>query len=120
MRERVEATVRAYFDALDRFDVEATLACFAPGAELRCMSDERVARGEEELRAFFHGVVDGSEEMLHAVTNVVVEPDGRRAATEQDYDDRRSNGNHYAEKTCNFFDFDAEARITAVRFWRGG
>lgn len=112
------AAVRAYFAAMDALDVEATVALFALGGELECVTDGRHPRGHDELRAFFHGVVDGSLGMDHPVTWIAVDPVRRTVATVQDYHDVRENGAVYDERTCNVFTFAADGRIARIRFWR--
>lgn len=115
----LEAGVHAYFAALDALDVEATVALFVPDGELLCVTDGRNPRGHDELRAFFHGVVDGSRGMEHPVSWQAIDPARRAAATIQDYHDVRDTGAVYAERTCNFFAFAEDGRIERLRFWRG-
>ena len=120
LREGIAAAVGRYFEALDRLDVDATVACFAADGELECVSDGRRARGDAELREFLHGVVDGSHGMVHEVTTLVVDPETRTAAAEQHYRDERADGRVYDERTVNLFELDDECRLVRVRFWRGG
>ena len=116
----IERRINEYFEAVDRLEIDPILDCFTVDAELTCVSDGRHARGHDELRTFFNGVIDGSLEMKHAITNLLVDAERGRAATEQDYHDRRSNGLVYDERTCNFFEFDESGKITRLRFWREG
>ena len=115
----LRAAVDGYFAALAALDVEATVALFAPGATLECVTDGRSPRGHEELRAFFHGVVDGSRGMVHPVVWIAVDEAAGSVATVQEYRDERDTGAVYEERTCNVFGFDGEGRITRLRFWRG-
>ena len=115
----LRAAVDGYFAALDTLDVEATVALFAPGATLECVTDGRNPRGHDELRAFFHGVVDGSRGMVHPVVWIAVDGEAGSVATVQEYRDEPDSGAVYEERTCNVFGFDGEGRITRLRFWRG-
>lgn len=115
----LRAAVDGYFAALDALDVEATVALFAPGATLECVTDGRNPRGHDELRAFFHGVVDGSRGMVHPVVWIAVDGEAGSVATVQEYRDERDSGAVYEERTCNVFGFDGEGRITRLCFWRG-
>ncbi len=115
----LRTAVDAYFAALDALDVEATVALFAPGATLECVTDGRNPRGHDELRAFFHGVVDGSRGMVHPIVWIAVDGEAGSVATVQEYRDERDSGAVYEERTCNVFAFDEEGRITRLRFWRG-
>ena len=115
----LRTAVDAYFAALDALDVEATVALFAPGATLECVTDGRNPRGHDELRAFFHGVVDGSRGMVHPIVWIAVDGEAGSVATVQEYRDERDTGAVYEERTCNVFAFDEEGRITRLRFWRG-
>lgn len=129
MRAELQAAVDAYFVALDALDVEGVVALFAPGGTLECVTDGRAPRGAEELRAFFHGVCDGSQEMDHPVTWIAVDVPGLAVATIQDYRDVRSTGAVYDERTCNLFRFERAGGaggaggtgallIRSIRFWR--
>lgn len=115
----LRAAVERYFAALDALDVEAVVALFAPGGSLECVTDGRAPRGADELRAFFHGVCDGSRGMEHPVTWIAVDPAARRVATAQDYHDVRDSGAVYDERTANLFELDEACRLVRVRFWRG-
>lgn len=115
----LRAAVDGYFAALDALDVEATVALFAPDATLECVTDGRNPRGHDELRAFFHGVVDGSRGMVHPIVWIAVDEAAGSVATVQEYRDERDTGAVYEERTCNVFAFDGAGRITRLRFWRG-
>ena len=116
---QLAAAVTAYFSAMDALDVEATVALFAEDGELECVTDGRHPRGHAELRAFFHGVVDGSHGMEHPVTWQAIDAARGAVATIQDYRDVRDTGAVYDERTCNFFRIAPDGRIQSIRFWRG-
>jgi PPOX class probable F420-dependent enzyme len=118
-RDQLLAKVQSYFDAVDRLDVDAAVAMFAPDGELRCESDDRHARGRDEISAFLHGVCDGSVEMIHDIEAIAADPEAGTAFSQQAYKDTRSDGRIYDERTINSFAFDSDGRFSVVRFWRG-
>ena len=114
----VEAVVSGYFGAMDAGDVEACVACFADDAVLLTENRMRL-EGKEELRAFFARLVAISHEMLHEVTNLVVDVDAGKVACELRYANTRREGGRLDMANCNFFDFDPSGRFTRVKFWLG-
>ena len=115
----LRAAVDRYFEALDALDVDAVVAQFAPGGSLACVTDGRAPQGHEELRAFFHGVCDGSRGMEHPVRWAAVDVAARRVAVHLHYLDEREGGAVYDEQTCNLFELDEQGRLLRVLFWRG-
>ena len=71
------------------------------------------------LRAFFHGVCDGSRGMVHPVLWAAVDVAARRVAVHLHYRDEREGGAVYDEQTCNLFELDEQGRLARVLFWRG-
>lgn len=118
-RERIVEAVRHYFATVDAGDVEATVACFAPDAWLRCESIDQECSGHAAIREFYARIAGLTTGMLHELQRVVVDCEAGRAACELRYADTLEDGTAYDMANCNFFDFDAAGRFTRVHFWLG-
>ncbi len=118
-RERIVEAVQHYFATVDAGDVEATVACFAPDAWLRCENIDQEFSGHAAIREFYGRSAGLTTGMLHEVHGVVVDCEAGRAACELRYADTLQDGTAYDMDNCNFFDLDAEGRFTRVHFWLG-
>jgi ketosteroid isomerase-like protein len=118
-RDAIAGAVHQYFEVLDALDLDSTVQCFTKDAILECVTDGRRAVGRSEIRAMLAPIIDGSHSMSHLVTALVVDTTTAQCATQQDYHDLRTDGQTYTERTCNFFELDANGRFVMVRFWRG-
>ena len=111
-------TINRYFTAMDTFDVDGVMACFASGGSLTCVSDGEVYSGES-LRQFFKDITENSNRMEHKPTNFVIDVEAGTCACELDYFDDMKDNRVYDMHNCNFFEFDADGKFTHVRFWMG-
>jgi uncharacterized protein (TIGR02246 family) len=121
-RERefyVEAVLERYFAAMDRGDVETTVAGFAEDATLACETTGMRLRGRDEIRAFFTGLTQNTNGMEHAPMSLVVDVEGRKVAAELAYTNSRKTGPELDMENCNVFEFDADGRLSRVRYWTG-
>ena len=106
-----------YFAAMDRGDVERTVGCFGPGATLTCETNAMHLTGADDLAAFFTKITANTYEMVHEVTNLVVDSEARKCAAELRYRNRRRVGADIDTAVVNVFDFGPDCRFTRVRFW---
>ena len=118
-RERIIEAVLHYFATVDAGDVEATVACFAPDAWLRCESVDQEFSGHAAIRQFSARSAGLTAGLLHEVQRVVVDCEAGRAACELRSADMLQDGTAGDVDNCHFFDFDAAGRFTRVHFWLG-
>jgi ketosteroid isomerase-like protein len=105
-RQLAEAPA-SYFKAVDALDVDAVLGHFA-----------ETFSGHEEIRRMFTGFFADWDSMVHTITNLVVDPEAGKVATEQDVTLRRNGGMEM--HNCNFFDVGPDGRFTRVIIWMDG
>jgi ketosteroid isomerase-like protein len=116
-RQLAEAPA-SYFKAVDALDVDAVLTHFAETATLTVQTDHVTFSGHEEVRRMFEGFFADWDSMVHTITNLVVDPEAGKVATEQDVTLRR-NG-EMEMHNCNFFDVGPDGRFTRVIIWMDG
>jgi ketosteroid isomerase-like protein len=116
-RQLAEAPA-SYFKAVDALDVDAVLTHFAETATLTVQTDHVTFSGHEEIRRMFTGFFADWDSMVHTITNLVVDPEAGKVATEQDVTLRR-NG-EMEMHNCNFFDVGPDGRFTRVIIWMDG
>src|SRR5688500_17924162 len=88
----VEAVLERYFSAMDRGDVETTVAGFAEDATLECETTGLSLRGRDEIRAFFTRLTENTNGMVHAPTSLAVDVEAGKVAAELKYTNSRKNG----------------------------
>lgn len=108
----------SYFKAVDALDVDAVLSHFAETATLTVQTDQVTFTGAEEIGRMFTGFFADWDSMVHTITNLVVDADAGKVATEQDVTLRR-NGSMEMHN-CNFFDVGADGKFTRVIIWMDG
>lgn len=118
-REQIVEAIQHYFATVDAGDVEATVACFAPDAWLRCENADREFSGHAAIRPYYTRLAGLTTGMSHEVQRVVVDCEAGRAACELHYANTLQDGTSYDMDNCNFFDFDDTGRFTRVHFWLG-
>jgi ketosteroid isomerase-like protein len=75
------ALVERYFAAVDRMDVEATLACFEADASFTIATYDSVFRGRDgEIRTMFERLNARYARVWHGAFDHVVQPPGRIAS----------------------------------------
>ncbi len=120
-REQLESVPYAYFEAVDRKDMKATLAFFAEDATFTVQSAHLVFAGRDEgVRGMFESFFADYSTIRHRVTNVVVDEAKQKVSTEQTCPHVRNDGTPETVTTCNFFDVGADGRFTRVIIWIDG
>ena len=119
-REQLAALPGSYFKAVDRQDVDAILAHFADDATLTVQTDHAVFSGADEIRRMFTDFCDNSVSIFHEIKNIVVEPEAGKVATEQSYIGELNDGTKNDMHNCNFFDVDADGKVTRLIIWMAG
>ena len=119
-REQLERAPYAYFEAVDRKDMDATLAFFADDATFTVQSAHLVFDGKDAIRGMFETFFADYATIVHGVTNVVVDEANLKVSTEQTCPHIRNDGTPETVTTCNFFTFDDDGRFLRVIVWIDG
>ena len=110
----------AYFDAVDRKDMEGALAFFADEATFTIQSAHVTFEGREGIRSMFENFFGDYSHIEHNITNIVVDETEGRASTEQSCPHVKTDGTLDHVTTCNFFSFDDAGKFTRVIVWIDG
>jgi len=110
--DEIRTRLETFFAALGSRDVDAAMACYAPGARLEVVAPgpfggEHVA-SREGLQAFFRTISEIRFEILGLLV------DGHRVAVEVKSEGRLANGKPYQNRYHDYFEFD-DGRITVFR-----
>jgi len=119
-REQLELAPLAYFEAVDRRDMDATLAFFADDATFTVQSAHIVFDGKDAIRGMFETFFADYATIVHRVTNVVVDEAKLKVSTEQTCPHVRSDGAPETVTTCNFFTVGDDGRFSRVIVWIDG
>lgn len=120
-REQLEHAPIAYFEAVDRKDMDATLAFFAEDATFTVQSAHITFAGRDEgIRQMFETFFADYATIVHGVTNVVVDEPAQKVSTEQTCPHIRNDGTPETVTTCNFFTVGEDGRFTRVIIWIDG
>jgi ketosteroid isomerase-like protein len=117
-RDQLAAIPASYFRAVDGKDVSAVLEHFAEDATLTVQTAGVTFSGHDEIGRMFVDFFGDWDSMVHEITNIVVDPAGSKASTEQLVDLNR-NGTARMHN-CNFFDIDADGKFSRVIIWMDG
>ena len=117
-REQLAALPDTYFKAVDAYDLPAVLAHFADDATLTVQTAGVTFSGHDEIGRMFVDFFADWDSMTHTITNIVVDPTGSKASTEQHVDLNR-NGTTKMHN-CNFFDVGADGKFSRVIIWMDG
>jgi ketosteroid isomerase-like protein len=113
------ALVERYFAAVDRMDVEATLACFEPDASFTIATYDSVFRGRDgEIRAMFERLNARYARVWHGAFDHVVQPPGRIASRFR-VENTLHEGSLRVKHNCNFFSV-RDGRFDAVSVYMSG
>lgn len=117
------ALVERYFSAVDRMDVQATLACFAPDAAFTIATFDTVYRGRDgEIRGMFERLNARYARVWHGeFDHVVMAP--ARIASRFRVENTLHDGSVQTKNNCNFFRVHGEgpaARFDAVFVYMSG
>lgn len=120
-RAQLERLPFAYFEAVDRKDMDATLAFFAEDATFTVQSAHMTFAGRDEgIRGMFETFFADYARIVHEVTNVVVDERAAKVSTEQTCPHVRNDGMPESVTTCNFFTVGEDGRFTRVIIWIDG
>lgn len=113
------ALVERYFAAVDRMDVEATLACFEADASFTIATYDSVFRGRDgEIRAMFERLNARYARVWHGAFDHVVQPPGRIASRFR-VENTLHDGSLRVKHNCNFFSV-RDGRFDAVSVYMSG
>lgn len=113
-RAALAAAPRTYFAAVDRKDMEATLACFEPDATLTVQTAGIRFEGIDAIRGMFERFFADYATIDHRITGLVVDEAEGRAATEQHCPHVKVDGTPDTVRACNFFDVGPDCRFRRV------
>jgi ketosteroid isomerase-like protein len=108
----------AYFKDVDALDVDAVLSHFAETATLTVQTDHVTFSGTDEIRQMFAGFFADWDSMVHTITNLVVDGEAGKVATEQHVTLRRNGATEM--HNCNFFDVGEDGKFRRVIIWMDG
>ncbi len=107
----------AYFEVVDRKDLPATLEFFDDDATFGIPTAGLTFAGKDEIAGMFETFFADYAVIRHDVTNLVVDADACKAATEQRCPHVRADGSPETVTTCNTFEFAPDGRFTLVVVW---
>ncbi|QEC48059.1 nuclear transport factor 2 family protein [Baekduia soli] len=113
-RATLAAAPAAYFAAVDRKDMEGTLAWFADDARLTVQTAGLTFEGRDGIRGMFEHFFGDYSTVDHRITNLVVDEEAGKASTEQHCPHIKVDGTPDTVNTCNFFDFAPDGRFQRV------
>lgn len=119
-REWLTQAPLAYFEAVDRKDLDATLGFFAENATFTVQSAHLSFEGLDEVEGMFRTFFSDYSTIRHDVTNLVVDEREGKVSTEQTCPHVRADGGPETVTTCNFFDVGPDGRFTRVIVWIDG
>lgn len=119
-RDPIRAAPAAYFAAVDRKDMDATLGFFADDATFTVRSAGLTFRGQEEIAGMFTTFFADYDVIRHGITNLVVDEEAAKAATEQTCPHVRADGTPETVVTCNVFELGRDGRFARVVVWIDG
>jgi ketosteroid isomerase-like protein len=119
-REQLAAAPAAYFEAVDRKDMAATLAFFRDDATFTVQTAGLTFTGKDEIEGMFTTFFADYEVIRHGVTNLVVDEAAAKAATEQTCPHVRADGTPETVVTCNVFEFAPDGHFRRVIVWIDG
>lgn len=119
-RAHLERAPWAYFEAVDRKDLDASLDFFTDDATFTIQSAHVVFSGREEIAGMFRGFFADYATIDHRITSIVVDEAASKAATEQTCPHIKLDGSPDTLTTCNFFDYAPDGRFRRVIIWIDG
>ena len=118
-RQELKQAARAYFDAIDRYDMEAVVSLFTEDCVATMEPPHNVWTGHPGLREWLSDLFGRSSGMRHADLNVSVDEGKRRVVAEQDVMVAWSDEPRVTLHNITAVDFAPDGRIAAVSFWLG-
>ncbi len=118
--DQLQTAPVAYFEAVDRKDMETTLDFFADDATFTVQTAGITFAGRDEIAGMFSTFFSDYDVIRHGVTNLVVDEPAAKAATEQTCPHVRADGTPETVTTCNVFEFGPGGRFSRVIVWIDG
>lgn len=101
---QLQALVERYFSAVDRGDMAATLACFAPDACFGIANHEVYYRGRDtELRGMYERLGARYARVWHGDFDHVIDVPNQRVASRFRVENTTHAGELLRKNNCNFF-----------------
>ena len=98
------ALAERYFAAVDRMDVAATLACFAPDARFSIATYSNVYRGRDtEIAGMFERLNERYAKVWHGNFDHVTDVPAQRIASRFRVENITHEGQKLVKSNCNFF-----------------
>ena len=98
------ALAERYFAAVDRMDVAATLACFAPDARFSIATYSNVYRGRDtEIAGMFERLNERYAKVWHGDFDHVTDVPAQRIASRFRVENITHEGQKLVKNNCNFF-----------------
>lgn len=118
-RDELSRLATDYFAAVDRKDMEATLAFFQPDASFTIATFGVTYQGRDtELRGMFQRLFDRYAFIWHGNFEHVVEPP-QRIATRFDVENRSAEGQVFRKHNANFFHL-RDGKFAQVQVYMSG
>jgi steroid delta-isomerase len=109
----VQETVDAYLQAIGNKDVDAWLACFAPGAVIHDPGADKAIRGQDEMERYFASITRPFDTL--AATAVDVRSDGASAEVAFSVSGLDLGGRTVSFQGKDFMVIDSLGRIAELR-----
>lgn len=117
--EGLRALVERYFSAVDRMDVDATLACFTPDAHF-CIANHGVSyHGHEALRGMYERLNGRYAKVWHGDFDHVLDVPAQRAASRFRVENTTREGAVLHKNNCNFFRVDGGKFVEVFVYMSG-
>jgi ketosteroid isomerase-like protein len=102
---QLQALVERYFSAVDRGDLAATLACFAPTARFGIANHELYYQGRDaEVRGMYERLAARYARVWHGDFDHVIDVPHQRVASRFRVENTTHAGELLRKNNCNFFE----------------
>jgi hypothetical protein len=118
-RRQIEQRAGAYFDAVDRYDLDGVLAQFARDCVVTMEPAHNVWRGHDGLTEWLTELFATSAGMEHRTLHMSVDELRGRAVAEQSVTVEWTGRPHQVLHNITAVDVGADGLIAAVTFWLG-
>lgn len=115
----LQALVERYFDAVDRKDVAATLACFTPEAHFCIANHGTHYHGLDALRGMYERLNERYARVWHGDFDHVLDVPAQRAASRFRVENTTHAGEKLEKNNCNFFRVEGD-RFAEVFVYMSG
>ena len=109
----------SYFSNVDNKNLDATLACFTPDAELTIQTAHTTHKGQTEIRRMFHDFMTDTPLIYHGEFTHIVDVKNQCIASQFLARNEYSDGSVVAMRNCNFFILENE-RFKKVNVYMSG